>query len=82
MERVDGESFVSEIGRKTEHHRSVLIADHRTAAKRDFGSEPGCFILPSDAVTWLGRSLNAQTHVLFILVNYKSLFHYRQKKSC
>jgi len=82
MERVDGESSVGEIRRKTECYRSVLIADHRTTAKCDFGGEPGYFILPSDAVTWLDRSLHGQTYVLLTLVNYKYLFHYRQKNSC
>lgn len=53
MDVVDGESSVGEIGRKTECNRSVLTADHRTAAKCDVGGEPGYFNLPSDAVTWL-----------------------------
>jgi hypothetical protein len=79
-ERVDGESFVGEVGRKTECHRSVLIADHQTAAKCDFGGEPVYFTLPSDAVTWLERSLHGQTHVLLTRGNYKYLFHYRQKE--
>ena len=79
MERVDAGSFVGETGRKTECHRSVLIADHRTAAKCDFGGEPGYVSLPSNAVTWLERSIHGQTYLLLTLVNYKYLFHYRQK---
>jgi hypothetical protein len=73
VERVDGESFIAETGRKTKCNRSALIADHRTAAKCDFGGGPGYSSLPSHAVTWLTEVIT-RISIFFILVNHKYIF--------